>query len=70
MNIQTVSQRFMSVQCFVREIFEEMFTQMYGEAMIVSLRGAQIWRLEAKKNICHRVFYKEPVVVFLGIINI
>ena len=25
MNIQSVSQRFRSVQCFVREIFEEMF---------------------------------------------
>ena len=74
MNIQTVSQRFRSVQCFVWEIFEEMFTQiykaMYGDAMFVSLGGAQIWRPEANKNICHRVFYKEPVAVFLGLINI
>ena len=53
---------------------EEMFTQiykaMYGDAMFVSLGGAQIWRPEANRNICHRVFYKEPVVVFLGLINI
>ena len=66
MNIQTVSQIFRSVQCFVREIFEECFTQIYkamygsGDAMFVSL----IWRPEASKNICHRVSYKEPVLVF------
>ena len=31
MNIQTVSQRFGSVQSFVREIFEEMFhSNLYG----------------------------------------
>ena len=59
MNIQTVSQRFRSVRCFVREIFEEMFSQiykaLYRDAMFVSLSGAQIWRPEADKNICHRV---------------
>ena len=31
MNIQTVSQRFRSVRCFVREIFEEMCEQVYAK---------------------------------------
>ena len=59
MNIQIVSQRFRSVRFFVREIFEELFTQinkdLYGDAMFVSLSGTQIWRPEANKNICLRV---------------
>ena len=43
---------------------------MYRDAMFVSLGGAQIWRPEASKNICRRVCYKKPVVVFWGVINI
>ena len=41
MNIQRVSQKFSSVRCFVREIFEKMFYSnlaMYREAMFMSLQ--------------------------------
>ena len=47
---------------------EQIYKAMYGDAMFVSLWGAQIWRPEANKNICHRVFCKELLV--WGLINI
>ena len=47
MNNQTVSQRFRSVRCFVREIFEEMFYSnprgfVLKRHVCVSLRGVNI----------------------------
>ena len=55
-----------NVSCgrYSKKCFTEIYNSMYGDAMFVSLWGTQIWRPEANKNICHRVFYKEPVVVF------
>ena len=62
MNIQTVSQRFRSVRCFVREIFEAMFSliykALYGDAMLLSLRKEQIWRPEAKTCVIE-LYYKK-----------
>ena len=68
MNIQTVSQRFRSVQCFVREIFEEMFYSNFRRLCMetpccVPLKGTNMGP-EANKNISHQVLYKELVVVF------
>ena len=54
---------------YSKKCFTQIYKAMYGDAMFVSLWG-QIWRPEANKNICHRVFYKDPVVVFWGLINI
>ena len=48
----------------------QIYKAMYGNAMFVSLWGAQIWRPEANKNRCHRVCYQKPVVVFWGLINL
>ena len=31
----------------------QIYKAMYGDAMFVSLSGAQIWRPEGDKNICH-----------------
>ena len=61
-----------NVSCgrYSKKCFTQICKAMYGDAMFASLWGAQIWRPEANKNICHRVFYKEPVVVFWGPINI
>ena len=43
---------------------------MYGEAMFVSLRGAQIWLPEANKIMRHRVCDKKPVFVFINIVYV
>jgi len=61
-----------NVSCgrYSKKCFTQIYKTMYGDAMFVSLWGAQIWRPEGNKNICHWVFYKEPVVVFWGPINI
>ena len=55
---------------YSKKCFTQIYKAMYGDAMFVSLWGAQIWRPEANKNICHRVLYKELVIVFWGLINI
>ena len=55
---------------YSKKCFTQICKAAYGDAMFVSLWGAQIRRPEANKNICHRVLYKEPVVVFWGLINI
>ena len=55
---------------YSKKCFTQIYKAMYGDAMFVSLWGTQIWRPEANKNICHRVLYKEPVVVFWELINI
>ena len=47
----------------------QIYKDMYGDAMFVSLWGAQIWRPEANKDRCLRVCYQKPVVVFWGLIN-
>ena len=61
-----------NVSCgrYSKKCFTQIYKAMYEDAMFVSLWGAQIWREANNKNICHRVFYKEPVVVFWGFINI
>ena len=53
-----------------KKCFAQIYKVMYGDAMFVSLRGAQIWRPEGKKNVFQRVCYKKSVVVFWGLINI
>ena len=53
-----------------KKCFAQIYKVMYGDAKFVSLRGAQIWRPEGKKNVFQRVCYKKPVVVFWGLINI
>ena len=44
----------------MQEIRKKRFTQIYvdlhGDAMLVSLWGAQIWPLETNRNICFWVF--------------
>ena len=61
-----------NVSCgkYSKKCFTQIYKATYGDTMFVSLWGAQIWRPEVNKNICHRVFYKEPEVVFWGLINI
>ena len=54
---------------YLKKCFTQIYKAMYGDAMFVSLWGAQIWRPEANKNRCHRVCYQKPVVVFWGLIN-
>ena len=49
---------------YSKKCFTQVYKAMYGDALFVSLLGAQIWRPEANKNICQRVCYKKPVVVF------
>ena len=48
------------VRSRMREIrkkrFTEIYIDLYGDAMLVSLYGAQIWPLETNRNICFRVF--------------
>ena len=74
MNVQTLSQGsgLCNVSCgrYSKKCFTQIYKAMYGDAMFVSLWGTQIWRPEARKNICHRVFDKEPVLVFRGLMNI
>ena len=55
---------------YPKKCFTQIYKAMYVDAMFVSLWGAQIWRPEANENICYRVCYKKPVVVFWGLINI
>ena len=55
---------------YLKKRFIQIYKTMYGNAMFVSLWGAQLWRPEANKNICHWVCHKELVVVFSGLINI
>ena len=38
---------------YSRKHFTQIHKSLYGDAMFVSLRGVQIWRPEANKNICH-----------------
>ena len=45
---------------YSKKCFTQIYKAMCGDAIFVS----QIWQPEAGKNICHRVFYKEPVLVF------
>ena len=54
---------------YSKKCFAQIHKAMYGDAMFVSLWGAQLWRPEANKNRCHRVCYQKPVVVFWGLIN-
>ena len=54
---------------YSKKCFTQIYKAMYGDAMFVSLWGAEIWRPEANKNICHRVCYQKSVVVFSGLIN-
>ena len=67
MNIETVSQRFRYVQCFVREIFEEMlYSKLQGYVWWCHLCPSEGhkyggWELAKTR---HRVFYEEPVLVF------
>jgi len=61
MNIPTVSQRFRSMQCFIREIFEEMFYSMATPCLC-----PYDWHKYGGPNLTktrHRVCYKKPVVV-------
>ena len=48
--------RIRSVQYFIHEIFGKTFAQiykaLYGDAMLVSLSGAQIWPPGTNRNIC------------------
>ena len=53
-----------------RNVLLKIYKAMYGDAMFVSLWGAQIWWPEANKNICHRVWYNKSAVVFWGLMNI
>ena len=54
---------------YSKKFFAQIYKAMYGDAVFVSLWGAQIWRPEAHKYRCHRVCYQKPVVVFWGLIN-
>ena len=54
---------------YSKKCFTQIYKAMYGDAMFVSLWGAQIWRPEANKDRCHRVCYQKPVVVFWGLMN-
>ena len=60
-----------NVSCgrYLKKCFTQIYKARYGDAMFVLLWWAQIWRPEANRNICHRVLYKEPVVVFERLIN-
>ena len=54
-NIQKALPRFRFEQYFICEIFKKRFYQiyrgLYGDAMFVSLSGAQIWPPETNRNI-------------------
>ena len=41
---------------------------LYGDAMFVSFRGAQIWRLYSNRNICHRVLLLKRKIIALDIL--
>ena len=40
---------------YSKKCFTQIYKTLYGDDMFVSFSGAQKWRPEADKNICHRV---------------
>ena len=43
---------------YSEKFFTQTYKAWYGDAMLVFLRGAQIWPQKTNTNICFDIFYK------------
>ena len=73
-DILTTLAKIRSLLFFIRALFAEVchsnLESLYGDAMFVSFWGAQIWRPQSNRNICHWVLLLKHKIIALELRHI